>query len=580
MKRFFFLAILFFTITTLPCRAQNKYDRVWIFGDSAGIDFNDLDAPSPVLSHCKNIVEPVASISDSLGSLQFYISGYDSPPQPFFIFHLNAMKILDKNGNTFCNGDSIVTAYTTTQGSLIIPAPSKHGIYYLFNVQCLYDIKENTPPYQSGLRYSIIDMNLNNGIGCVTEKNILLIDTLMTEKLYAVKHANGKDWWIVSHKAGNSNTFLKYLLTANGIEGPFRQNVGTIIDDWDLSEGQMKFSQDGTKMAYVDVEGNFEIYEFDRCTGELNIVADLSSYTMYPSYFGYYGCEFSPNGEYLYITPYPTTSYIDGIISQFYLGSSDIWSTKQTVLTYVQENDTFPKLLGQLQLGPNGKIYCAMGSIWPLLYSGQYIYYLISINNPNEEGLLCNAQLNGFNLLGSSTAGLPNMPNYNLGPIIPPTVDAGLGTETCADQPLQLQAVSCSTCIYDWQPAEYLSSANIANPIATVNATTTFTLMVTDTSIHASCNKTSTDTVTVFVTDNTPTIQTLYVIPAGDEFFFLQDLQPNTSLEIISVNGQRVYQTENYQNDLELKNLSAGMYYYKMNLPGCYKLEGKFVVVR
>ncbi len=478
-----------------------------------------------------------------------------------------------------CNGDSIVTTYTTTQGSLIIPAPTQNGIYYLFNVQCYY-VEENVPPYQSGLRYSIIDMNLNNGNGCVTEKNILLIDTLMTEKLQAVKHANGKDWWIITHRQGDSNTYYKYLLTKYGLQGPFKQDIGASVFVPSYSAGQMKFSLDGTKMAFVDGAGIFEVYEFDRCTGALSLYADLSNMNIYP-YYAYYGCEFSPNGRFVYLTPLASYFTPDMAIFQYDLSSDDILSSKKEIYHYSPPDTvSFPVYFGQLQLAPNGKIYCAIWHGAPLIYPGQYTYYLISINNSNEDFPNCSVTLHGIDLLGSSTWGLPNMPNYNLGPIIPPTAKAEGSARICAGQPVQLQAVSCNTCIYDWQPAEYLSNANMANPIATVNATTTFTLTVTDTSIHASCNKTSTDTVTVFVTDITPAIQNLYVVSAGDEIFILQDLQPNTSLEVINVNGQRVYQTDNYQNDLELKNLAAGMYYYKMNLPDCYRVERKLVVVR
>jgi hypothetical protein len=182
------------------------------------------------------------------------------------------------------------------------------------------------------------------------------------------------------------------------------------------------------------------------------------------------------------------------------------------------------------------------------------------------------------------------MPNYNLGPIVPPITDAGVELTTCAGNPVQLQSKAyrttasgdslCNSCVYDWQPAEYLSGANTANPTATINATTTFTVTVTDMTINASCNKTATDTVTVYVTDNAPAIQNLYVVPAGEEYFLLPDLQPNTGLEIASVSGQIVYTTENYQNDLALQQLAAGMYYYRINLPDCYELEGKLVVVR
>ncbi len=570
MNRLFILAILFFTITTLPCRAQNKYDRVWIFGDSAGIDFNDLDTPVSLKTNCSANQENYASVSDKSGNFQFYVHGY--PYGPLNSLSVNFLRIFDHTDQLMCNGDSIITNFTTTQGSLILPSSITEGKYFLFNVHWLTDL-----PIPIAFRYSIVDMNLNNGNGCVTDKNVILLEALLTEKLQAVKHANGIDWWIIVTGGYGSDACYEFLLSDDIFIGPFVQNLRGFASG--EGAGQMKVSQDGSMLAIAssDTGGIIDLYNFDRCTGTLSF-RDSINLQKEIGYGNFYGCEFSPNGNYLYVS-YPYEFY-DQRILQYNLGASNITGSKKIVLNYIQENDSFFKVFGQLQLAPNGKIYCAMATSFPLLYPGQYIYYLASINSPNEEAPFCDAQIHGIDLLGSSTGGLPNMPNYNLGPIIPPMVDAGANTETCAGVPVQLQAVSSSTCIYNWQPPEFLSNSNIANPIATVNETTTFTLTVTDTSIHVSCNKTSIDTVTVFVTDNTPAVQTLYVVPSGDEFFLLQDLQPNTSLEVISVNGQRIYQTDNYQNDLALKNLAAGMYYYKMNLPDCYEVKGKFVVLR
>jgi len=51
------------------------------------------------------------------------------------------------------------------------------------------------------LWYSVIDMNLNGGNGSVVQNNVILFnDTLSTSGPQAVKHANGRDWWIIEHK--------------------------------------------------------------------------------------------------------------------------------------------------------------------------------------------------------------------------------------------------------------------------------------------------------------------------------------------------------------------------------------------
>jgi len=571
MKQFFFLAILFFTITTLPCRAQCLQDAVWCFGDSVGIDFSDSTNINVFASAAYND-EACASISDCNGDLLFYTGNYQELSDIFSIYNSSHLVIE--------NGDSLFGGYTITQGAIILPWINHSNEFFLFH-------SNRGAPFEimNGLHYSLIDMSLNNSQGKVTTKNIQLYNGPLTEKMCAVKNSEADGYWLLNLSL-HADSFMRYLVNYNGIQGPFFQVVN---EHHDLTAGssmsQMVFDQQGEQIA-INAWRGITVFDFDRCTGLVSNMKAVCPFTNEIDAGGFnYGLCFSPNGRFLYSTKIADgffTPQIDTLF-QFDLYANDICGSKSYYAS--SENSVCPDYnsgMGQLALALDGKIYLSNEYYWfGSELSCTTNTYLSVINSPNQKAPACDFEEYSFYLEGErSFLSLPNMPNYNLGPIIPPTVDAGEGTETCSDQPIQLEAVSCSTCIYDWQPPEFLSDANLANPIATVNSTTTFTLTVTDTSIHASCNKTSTDTVTVFVIDNTPAIQTLYIVSAGDEFFFLQDLQPNTSLEIININGQRVYQTDNYQNDLELKSLAAGMYYYKMNLPDCYEVEGKFVVVR
>ena len=64
-------------------------------------------------------------------------------------------------------------------------------------------------------------------------------------------------------------------------------------------------------------------------------------------------------------------------------------------------------------------------------------------------------------------------------------------TLVCAGAPVQLNAISVANATYAWSPANGLSSTTIANPIATVNSNTTFTVTAT----LGTCSKTATVTV-------------------------------------------------------------------------------------
>lgn len=51
-----------------------------------------------------------------------------------------------------------------------------------------------------------------------------------TEKLQAVKHANGRDWWLLTRNRIdtdlNASAFVRFLITPDGISEPYSQNYG------------------------------------------------------------------------------------------------------------------------------------------------------------------------------------------------------------------------------------------------------------------------------------------------------------------------------------------------------------------
>lgn len=98
-----------------------------------------------------------------------------------------------------------------------------------------------------------------------------------------------------------------------------------------------------------------------------------------------YGAAFSPDESLLYV------SNTFGSIHQFNLNATNIPSSKITI-----HNSNIP---GQMQAGPDNKIYVAFGSR----------FYLGVINNPNVIGMGCDFQMDGFYLGGKkSKLGLPS----------------------------------------------------------------------------------------------------------------------------------------------------------------------------
>ena len=56
-------------------------------------------------------------------------------------------------------------------------------------------------------------MSANGGLGEVIQKNVQLHNYKSADGLTAIKHGNGRDWWIINRRWNNiNNTFYKYLI--------------------------------------------------------------------------------------------------------------------------------------------------------------------------------------------------------------------------------------------------------------------------------------------------------------------------------------------------------------------------------
>lgn len=350
-----------------------------------------------------------ASIADSLGDLLFYAAGVE--------WDTFGVKVWNRNHLLMQNGDSIGGHPNRGQCCLIIPNPSSSNLYYLFTIQ----YKTNS---SSNIFYSLIDMSMNGGLGAVTQKNILIFNDSLTEHFSAVKHANGRDWWLVLRRYVD-NKYYKLLVSSNGINGPYTQNIGYSPP---IYYGEMEFSKQGNKMVIVSPYGYIDLYDFDRCTGNLSNYVDLGEHISTDPNYQYYGCAFSPNETKLYVSTSPININMIKHVVQYDLISANIMASKQIIYTYA---DTMNFVFGQMQLAPDGKIYISKSYGYGSNTNNVYDQNLDYITDPNASGAACNYCSNCFSLQGHglSKLGLPNNPNYNLRNLIGSpcdTLDVGI----------------------------------------------------------------------------------------------------------------------------------------------------------
>ena len=349
----------------------------WHFGLQAAVSFT---SGAPIVQPtAMRTYEAASSISDAAGQLLFYSNGE---------------KIWNRNHVLMPNGSAIsATGFSSTQGVLIVPHPGDPALFYVFLTDDMED------QLAQGLRYTTVDMKLASGLGDVTGTATRLptpnLTSKIAEKLIAVRHANGRDYWIVVH-GWESNSFFSFLLTTNGLgSSPVSSSVGPVLDGvggpspFSNAAGHLRASPDGRHLAMAALYRDLGLYDFDPATGQVSNYVNLTPAA--PGQPLRYGVEFSADNSRLYAVV--ASANQDFSVGQFDLlaGSGGAIANSWQV---VGKGNTG---MGGLLRAPTGKIYLAG-------YSSLHV-----LNAPNILGAGCDFQLNALSLNGAAT--IYNLPN-------------------------------------------------------------------------------------------------------------------------------------------------------------------------
>ncbi len=366
---FFFFWLIIFNFTPYLALSQHQADN-WIQGQWVGMNFTSgsptLFYPSPYIYGAE--FGSGSIMSDTLGNLLFYSNG---------------VRVWNKNGDVMSNGENILPGYARTQSTAIIPKSLILNDYYLFSVSAF-----DSP---DGIYYSIIDMDLNGGLGDVTsEKNIKLTGSdNAVEKLFLVKNHDDSGYWLIT-RLFDDDRYASYFVDSNGVStNPIYSSTGIERGFFGVY-GQMKVSYNKKYLVAAYNRGGYNtqtnpLYSFEICgfndkTGKIDYMYMINMYIASgDKYSKPYGCEFSPDSKYLYLT-------FDNTDSLVYL--------KQYNMLYIEDSTAFVNSAitladnsgWSLQLSNDGRIY----SSEPSENIPNHEQYMGVINRPWMEGLNCN----------------------------------------------------------------------------------------------------------------------------------------------------------------------------------------------
>lgn len=422
----------------LKLSGQSKNDYTWVLGYPTLIPgqpntaeyggmYMKFDENGYALENFDIFGGPISAVAnDEAGNLLFYTNG---------------CSVFNKQHQVMENGDEINVgsinyeqecyeylgiAYIRS-GNMTLPMPGNPDWNFLLHLRLIENTDSIYKPLLDRLYFTEIDVAANNGLGKVLQKNQTIVADSLHDAIAAVRHGNGRDWWVMIPR-GPNRQFWKIMLTPEGFKEPVLQtfpppyfpftikyyiDIDTppyyfeyIPDEYshECWAGQAMFSPDGIKYCRVIKAGEVEIYDFDRCSGELTLrrTFPLPPYITYPDIpVLACGLAISPNSRYLYFNNQEALYQFDMCEANIENGDYELIAEWDRFF----DQDFFATNFFQMRNAPDGKIY---------MNSTTSTHYLHVIQEPDKKGKSCNFEQRGVALPRWSHFVINYFPNFRL----------------------------------------------------------------------------------------------------------------------------------------------------------------------
>ncbi len=409
--------IMVFLLTSPSISDAQKQDFVWLSGHT----FNDLGGATFLkFTDCSYETEWVvqkkpmkrdagsqSTMADKDGNLLFYTDGYD-------IF--NSEHQIMENGDSLFNyappGYSdfyeLPGGFNDFGRNLILPLPNSDYKFILFSQDYEWVLEDFRGSKAVNINYSLIDLRYNDNLGMVKKKREILIENdFESGQLKAIRHANGRDWWLVV-KAWEQSKWYMFILDPDGIRLSHVEEVnelpdfGSVTTRYNYPEDNFYLIEKPDAPLPFDqdwYDNQFYSFHFDRCKGLLTysgtFIIKTKTYVMAEN-----GLTFDQTGKYIY-----GSSMAADYLFRYKINSGDTFPEiilYGDELDYLQANGIYqPKLTPQ-------------GELWIKHWADSLITI---VRNPELPGVEINIDPEPITTAWLNQGKFPNNANYRIGPI-------------------------------------------------------------------------------------------------------------------------------------------------------------------
>jgi hypothetical protein len=314
-------------------------------------------------------------------------------------------------------GSPDTTRVDLTRGPLFLPDPADSNRVYLF-----YGEYVNNQPMQT-LGFARLDVRFCYALldvptqSLISKDHIILEDTTALSDIVALRHGNGRDWWIYKPST-QSNQYYRGLLSMDGLS-EFELYTIPGMEGREQAYTMTHFTQDGSMMAHFSTYQSkyCQRLDVDRCSGNLSNPRETDLNPMFrPAEIGNF--ILSPDGSkfYGYRLEYNDSTYLRGNCQYDFNLDSLTFLTPQGTLLFLSPNFKELYFSTTIQEGDTT------------------IFYIGAIQSPDSLGLLADVNEQKYPLVNAPVMlASSNFANYRLGPLAGSNCDT-IGTVTVGAQ--------------------------------------------------------------------------------------------------------------------------------------------------